>query len=97
MEFEWDDNKNQYNFEKHGITFEEACEIFHHPTFSVIDDRQDYGEVREKSIGMIGTEVVIAIIHTDRNGKVRLISARRANTEERKMYHGYIKKTFKGN
>ncbi len=46
------------------------------------------------SIGAIGVAVVITVVHTDRNGKTRLISARRANQQERSKYYGYIEKTL---
>lgn len=97
MGFEWDEEKNKSNYFKHGITFEEATEIFNHPTFTVTDDRMNYGELREISIGMIGISVVIVVVHTDRNGARRLISARKANQKERRIYDGYLQETFKRN
>ena len=67
--FEWDNEKNKSNLEKHGISFTEAIEIFNDPVFTVIDNRQEYGELREISIGMICFNVVLTVVHTDRNGK----------------------------
>ncbi|BAZ16405.1 hypothetical protein NIES4071_82810 [Calothrix sp. NIES-4071] len=46
MQFEWDENKNTQNLKKHGISFEEAREIFDGIIFTSIDDRFDYGEIR---------------------------------------------------
>ncbi len=94
VQFEWDNTKNKRNFEKHGIWFEEAQEIFNYPVLTEIDDREDYGEIRERSIGMLGIEVVLMVAHTDRDGKTRLISARKANAKERQRYHDYIKEAF---
>jgi len=94
MEFDWDENKNQYNFAKHGIAFEEALEIFKTPMLTISDDRYEYGEIREYSIGAIDFEIVLAVIHTDRSGVTRLISARKANSKERKQYYEYLKKAF---
>lgn len=74
MEFEWD----------------EAKLIFAGPILTRLDKRQTYGEVREISVGGIGAVAVLAIIHTDREGRIRLISARRATRKERKVYHEYI-------
>lgn len=53
-QFEWDENKNHSNHERHGISFEEAREIFSGPVFTMVDDRMDYGEERLISIGLIG-------------------------------------------
>lgn len=89
IEFEWDDTKNKANLEKHGISFETAKELFLSPTLTRIDDRKDYGEIRENSLGAI-EDVVLFVTHTTRNGKIRLISARRANREEREIYHEYL-------
>lgn len=94
--FEWDEAKNQLNLEKHGISFEEAAEIFNYPVFTRIDKRNNYGEIREISFGMIGLTLVLVVVHTDRNGKTRLISARKANKNERHIYHDYLKKTLEG-
>ena len=95
MDFEWDNNKNNANYKKHGIRFEEAKLIFNSPVFTVLDPRSDdYGEVRELSIGTIDIAVVITVVHTDRDGKTRLISARRANRQERKIYYDYLEKTL---
>lgn len=46
MKFEWDIRKNKANLQKHGISFEEACEIVKKPVLSRIDDSNDYGEIR---------------------------------------------------
>ena len=52
--FEWDENKNRANRQRHGISFEEAQAIFEGPVFTAQDIRMDYGEERFISIGMIG-------------------------------------------
>lgn len=87
MNFEWDDVKNETNFQKHGIRFEEAARIFSHPVMTRIDDRRDYGEVREISTGLLDGLVVLVVVHTDRDGTTRLISARPAKRAERKAYY----------
>ncbi|RMB08195.1 BrnT family toxin [Eilatimonas milleporae] len=84
--FEWDEKKNRANVEKHGVGFKTASRIFEGPVLSAIDDRTDYGEVREISIGAIDGIVVLVVVHTDRDGKTRIISARRANRAERQRY-----------
>jgi len=90
MEFEWDDDKNRGNIEKHGIGFATASRIFEGPLVSWVDDRYEYGEVRHHSIGQVGGVIVLAVIHTDRDGIIRIISARRANRAERKRYEEEI-------
>ncbi len=89
--YEWDKEKDAQNFQKHGISFKEASLIFEGPVFTRVDDRNDYGEIRELSFGMLGGGIVIlAVAHTERNGKTRLISARKATPKERKIYYGYL-------
>ena len=89
MKFEWDENKNQSNFEKHGIYFEEAIEIFKGDCLTWFDNRKDYSEIREITIGEIKKNILIVIVHTDRFGNIRIISARKANQRERRKYYGH--------
>jgi uncharacterized protein len=87
---EWDDIKNQSNFKKHGIWFEETVTIFDNTVITAQDNRKNYGEDRFISIGMIADVFIIIVVHTNRNGKLRIISARRANERERKKYYEFI-------
>lgn len=91
MEFEWDARESKANYEKHGIRFEDASLIFRGITLTAVDKREDYGEERKISIGAIEDIIVIVVVHTDRNGKMRIISARRANKRERSKYHEFCK------
>ena len=92
MNLDWDNNKNQSNIAKHGISFEEAIAIFDDPNIVTYEDtRFNYGETRFVSIGQIilvtqEKTVIIVVIHTQRNQTIRLISARKANERERKCY-----------
>ena len=92
MIFEWDEEKNKKNILKHKVGFEEAGLIFNGLTLTIIDSRKDYGEVREISIGQLSGQLIVTVVHTDRNGVTRLISARSANKVERKNYNDYRKK-----
>ncbi len=92
LDFEWDEEKNKANVTKHGIAFEEAALIFRGITLTEMDVRQDYGEMREISIGSLPQQVVMVVIHTDRSGVTRIISARSANRAERRKYNDYCKK-----
>jgi uncharacterized protein len=90
MKFEWDEHKNNVNLRKHGISFQEAQTIFDGNVFNWIDDRLDYGEIRETSIGAIQGVVIIVVAHTERNGVTRIISARKATRTEREEYYDYL-------
>ena len=91
MEFEWDEAKDAANIAKHGIGFATARRIFEGPVLTWADSRSDYGEAREHSIGAIDGILFLAVIHTDRQGVNRIISARRASRAERKRYEDAIR------
>ena len=83
-EYEWDPEKCESNFRKHGIDFLDAIEIFEHPHLTVSSNRA--GEARQISLGRIGP-LLAAVVWTDRDGVKRLISARVARRNERRAYH----------
>ena len=85
MEFEWDSDKNEANIDKHGLDFENVIRAFSEPMLKRLDDRRDYGEERWIALGKVDGLVIVAVF-TDRAGKVRIISARKANANERKAY-----------
>lgn len=89
MKYEWDEQKRESNITKHKIFFELAIEIFDDCcALTSYDMRKEYGEIREITIGKTYDGVLIlVVVHTDRNGKIRIISARRANKNEREMYN----------
>lgn len=91
MEFDWDEAKNAANIAKHGVGFATASRIFEGPVLSWTDEREDYGELREHSIGAVDGVLFLAVIHTERDGKCRIISARRANKRERERYEEAIR------
>jgi uncharacterized protein len=84
--FEWDEAKAAENYAKHGVSFETAIKVFRDP-FGIerLDDRQDYGEERLILIGIV-EEVVITVVYTERNDRLRIISARRATRHEQDDY-----------
>lgn len=85
MEFEWNDEKREQNLDKHGVDFLDAALIFDGPILTMEDQREDYGELRFISLGMVG-DVTYAVIHTERNGKTRLISAWKGGRKENERY-----------
>jgi uncharacterized DUF497 family protein len=71
-------------------TWPSTASAFEGTILSWIDDRADYGEIREISIGLIRNVVAVTVVHTKRRGKNRIISARLANRNERRLYHEHI-------
>ena len=86
MEFEWDEAKAAVNLAKHGISFEEAKTALEGQVVQRPDTRRDYGESRTITIGIIKGVSIVVVVHTDRQGKIRIISARRANRDERQVF-----------
>jgi uncharacterized protein len=82
MRFEWDVVMEAINERKHGISFVDAATVFDDP-FHLVEDstKPEHGEERRKAIGVVG-EYIIAVIYTDRQDRRRIISARRARTNE---------------
>ena len=91
MVFEWDEAKNEANIRKHGVSFETAQRIFGGPVPTWVDDRKDYGEIRHVSIGKVDKMAVVVVAHTDRDGPIRVISARPASRKERQSYHEQVR------
>lgn len=92
IEFEWDTGKSQSNIAKHGVSFELASKIFEGPHFTK-DGEWLNGEFREISIGLAEGTVVLVVVHTDRDEKVRIISARKATRSETDRFYEEIGKT----
>ena len=92
IRFEWDPMKARTNQRKHGITFEEAVNVFDDPDALFEQDRSDEetGEPRWQALGLVGGMVLLLVAHTvradDPDEVIRLISARRATRKERKRY-----------
>jgi uncharacterized DUF497 family protein len=90
--FEWDKSKAISNYRKHGVRFEDATHVFDDPLASTEPDRSEHGEYRWRTIGMADGSILLIVAHTVRyegSEVIRIISARRANKEERRRYeHG---------
>lgn len=90
--FEWDEAKSSENLSKHGLSFEDAETVFSGRCVSFEDDRFDYGEQRFITIGLLeGRAVVVA--HTPRGENTRIISMRKADKREQKIYQKRLEKT----
>ncbi len=85
MEIEYDARKNGVNFAKHGVTLDEATEVWNGVVVN-ISAKNVEGEKRTKTLGAI-EGAIYAVIWTERNGKRRLISARKATEKGRSLYN----------
>ncbi len=92
MEFEWDENKARANLGKHNVSFELASEIFFkEAVLSFEDERFDYGEMRKIALGQV-EGVVLYVVFTVREQRIRIISARKATRKEEQRYYEYFQK-----
>ena len=89
MNFEWDDGKRRSNIKKHGIDFINAPTIFDSYTLTIEDDRQDYGEERFVTFGILEGRVVV-VVHTESKESMGIISIRKASKNEEKAYFSKI-------
>jgi uncharacterized protein len=87
LDFEWHNAKAEANLQAHGLSFELAKTVFKDP-FAVerLDDREDYGEERFVIIGMAEGQVLLFVAFTEREERIRIISARRATQYEQADY-----------
>ena len=85
VEFEWDANKAESNIEKHGVTFEEATEAFFDP-FYQSGDATANNEQRDFIIGYSLEQRLLLVVYVERGKRNRIISARPATRNERKLY-----------
>lgn len=86
MKFEWDENKNAKNKEKHKISFETAAYVFDDPYYiEMFDFEHSTDEDRYIAIGKVGD--VLFVVFTEKKDAIRLISARLATNAERSLYY----------
>ena len=91
MKFEWDENKNRINQAKHGFDFADSFRIFNLPMLIQLDERENYGEIRYFGIGLLYERVVVVIYTESKKNIIRIISLRKALSQERKSYEQYLK------
>ncbi|MDP1697344.1 MAG: BrnT family toxin [Xanthomonadaceae bacterium] len=86
LSLEWDDEKAASNLTKHRVAFEDAARVFLDPNrLDRHDHRENYGEDRFLTIGLVGM-VELAVVYTVRSDIFRIISARKAESNERHEY-----------
>ena len=87
FEFEWDPQKAASNIAKHGVSFEEAATVFGDPLGRIVTDpRHSADEERFVLLGVSKDGNLLAVMFVDRDGRLRIISARKATRHERKDY-----------
>ena len=91
--FSWDAKKNQANERKHSVSFEEALSVFYDEEALLIsDDEHSIEKERFVLIGRSNLFRILVVCHCYRqeDEEIRIISARKANNEERKQYENLI-------
>ena len=93
IRFEWDEAKNLSNRRKHGVSFEEASQVFLDPLYVSVKEREEDGEQRWQTFGIINGLMLLMVAHTVREvwggegiDVIRIITARRADSRERRRY-----------
>jgi uncharacterized DUF497 family protein len=85
VRYEWDERKRLLNVRKHGIDFVDCPVVFEGLDAFTMEDRREYGERRFLTFGWLRDHLVV-IAHTERNGTIRIISARKATSNEQRLY-----------
>ena len=92
MKFEWDPAKSESNIKKHGISFDLAITVFDDPQALIAPDEKHStsAEIREWIVGLSDKGILVVIFTKRLSGRsYRLISARKANKRERKLYEEF--------
>ena len=85
MRFTWHEPKRQGTLKRRGLDFAHAEQVFAGPTFTFEDDREDYGERRWVTLGLLRDRVVV-IVHTETEDEIRVISMREADKDEQLLF-----------
>ncbi len=87
MKFEWDENKNKENIQKHGVDFRDAAYVFSDPFALSLPDDYSNEEERWLLLGMNLKQQILLVVHTFRCDDItRIISARKATNQEKTTY-----------
>ncbi len=90
LEFEWDGRKAEVNKRKHGVVFEEAATCFY-DSFGLDFYDEDHSEEEDRYILLARSKRgrVLVVIYTERAGRIRIISARKATPKEEEFYYAH--------
>ncbi len=87
MNFEWDPRKEAATQRKHGVGFDEALTVFADPMARIFDDPDhSASEAREIIIGHSSRQRLLIVCFSEREGRIRIITARSATKRERRDY-----------
>ena len=87
MQFTWDPAKAEQNLDTHGVSFQEATTVFGDPLAGTIPDPDhSVGEERSITVGHSTAGQLLVVCHVEQGDTIRIISARRATSHERKDY-----------
>ena len=90
MRFTFDPAKNAKNIAERGLSFELAAELDWEAAFVMEDTRRDYGELRLRVLALLQARLHVVVV-TPRKGELRIISFRKANRKEEKLYEQHSK------
>ena len=85
MRFTWHEPKRQVTRNRRDLDFADVELVFAGPTFSFEDDREDYGEQRWVTLGVLRGKVLV-IVHTEGEGEIHVISMREADKDEQLLF-----------
>jgi uncharacterized DUF497 family protein len=94
--FTWDPAKAAANLRSHGVSFETARDVFDDPNHITVENYfiEDEGEQREGIIGMTRELVLLLVVYVDRSSpqvdRIHIISARKAEAYETRIYEAYF-------
>ncbi|MDB5692786.1 MAG: hypothetical protein JWO81_1849 [Alphaproteobacteria bacterium] len=89
MEISYDAAKRAKTLVERGLDFDDAVHVFAGTTITIEDDRQDYGERRYQTFGLLNDRLV-ALVWTPRGEARHIISMRKTNERERKKFEGQL-------
>ena len=87
MEFEFDAVKAKHNLRKHDVSFAHAEQALRDEVAVTVEDPDSVDEQRFVTLGMDALGRVLVVVHTPRDGRTRVISARKASRGELEQYH----------
>ena len=90
MEIAWDPDKALSNFNKHGVRFSEAESVLYDPLALTIEDEDAEDEQRFVSLGTDSLSRILVVVYSYRTDQIRLISARKAEKNEKRSYEERI-------
>lgn len=89
MRFTWSERKRASNLKDHGLDFIDAPRVFEGLTFTYEDDRLAYGEQRFVTLGLLAG-VPVSIAHTESDNEIRVISFRKATSQESRLFFDQV-------